>query len=43
MHNVKIHAGAIRKFLYGLCDCMEDNPRAKARGLSSRIAAQAIL
>ena len=43
MHEVKMHAGAIRKCLYGLCVYTEDNPRAKARGLSSHIAAQAIL
>ena len=27
-------AGAIRKLLYGLCICMEDNPHTKAHGLS---------
>ena len=42
MHKVQMHAGAIRKLLYGLCVCMGDNPRAKARGLSFRTDAQTI-
>ena len=31
IHKVQIHAGAIRKLLYDLCVCKEDNLLAKAR------------
>ena len=40
MHEVQMHAGAIRKLLCGLCVCMEDNPLAKACGLFSHTDAQ---
>ena len=40
MHKVHMHAGAIRKLLYGLCVCTGDNPLAKARVLSSLTYAQ---
>ena len=33
MHKVHMHAGTIRKLLYGLCVCTGDNPLAKAPGL----------
>ena len=39
MHIVQMHAGAI---LTGLCACMENNPLAKARGLSSRTDTETI-
>ena len=42
MHTVQVHAGAIRKVLYGLCFYTGDNPLAKARGLSSCTDAQTI-
>ena len=29
---MRLHAGAMRKLLYGLCICTEDNPLVKARG-----------
>ena len=34
-HKAQVHAFAIKQLLYGLCVCKEDNPLAKARGLSS--------
>ena len=42
MDKIHMHAGAIRKLLYGLCVCTEDNPLAKAPGLSSHTYAQTI-
>ena len=42
LHEVHMHAGAIRQLLYGCAYIREDNPLAKARGLSSRIYAQTI-
>ena len=42
MYDVNIHAGAIRKLLYGCAYVWEDNPLAKARGLSSHTYAQTI-
>ena len=38
----KMHAGAIKKLLNGMCNCMGDNPLAKACGLSSGTGAQII-
>ena len=38
----QMHAGAIKKLVYGLCVCIGDNPLAKARGLSLRTDAQTI-
>ena len=35
IHNVQMHAGAIRNLLYGLCVCVGDNQQVKDRGLSS--------
>ena len=37
---VQMHAGAIRMFLYGLFVCTDDNPLAKASGLSPSTDAQ---
>ena len=42
IHKVHMHAGAISQLLYGLCAYTGDNPRAKARGLSSRTYAQTV-
>ena len=42
IHEVHIHAVAKRQLLYGCAYVREDNPLAKARGLSSRTYAQAI-
>ena len=41
MHKVHMHAGAIRQLLYDCAFVPEDNPLAKARGLSSRTYAHA--
>ena len=35
MYKVQMHAGAIGKLLYGFASVRNDNPLAKARGLSS--------
>ena len=42
MHKVHMHAGAMRRLLYGCAYVREDNPLAKARGLSFRTYAQTI-
>ena len=42
VHNMQMHAGAKRKLLYHLCVRTDDNPLAKARGLSSGTYAQTI-
>ena len=42
MYKVHMHAGAIRKLLYGCEYVRIDNPRAKARELSIRTYAQTI-
>ena len=42
IHKVKIHAGAIRKLVYGLFVCTRANPVAKTRGLSSLTDVQPI-
>ena len=36
MYKVQMHAGAIRKLLYDLCDYTGDNPLDLSRGLFSR-------
>ena len=35
MYKVQMHAGAIRKLLYSFASVRDNNPLAKARGLSS--------
>ena len=42
MHKVRMHAGAIRKLLYGLRFCVGNNPLATACGLSSLTYARTI-
>ena len=42
MHTVQMDAGAIRKLVYGIYVCMEDNPFSKARGLSSQTDVETI-
>ena len=43
IHKVQMHVGAIRKLLHSLYVCTEDNPLAKARGLSPRTDAQTMI
>ena len=42
MYKMHMHAGAIRQLLCGCAYVQEDNPLAKARGLSSRTYSQTI-
>ena len=35
MHKVQVHNKTISYLVYGSCVCTDDNPLAKARGLSS--------
>ena len=42
VYKVQMDAGAIRKLVYGIYVTMEDNPFAKARGLSYHTDAQTI-